>query len=819
MFARAPLALTVIASTVLVAACERGSDPTGPAPFPPEAEVFSDGFGASVDFQAFEGSKLDAVSIDATERRNGEASLRVDVPAPGNPNEGFAGGAFVAGVPRDLTGFNALTFWAKSSVSISLNAAGLGNDNTGTSLYMAEVDGGLALTSTWAKYTLPIPDASALQQEAGLFFFAENAEGTEAYNIWFDDIQFESLETLVNPRAYIAETTVEGAVGAMFPVPGTQFVANADGVDVVMDASPAYFDFASSDPAVATVDDEGTVSLVGPGTASITAQLASVAAEGTVTLQVNAPPAEAAPAPTQDEADVISLFSNAFSNVTVDSWLQFGNDGVSVADGTVLGDDVKIYSDLVFAGVEFSSSTIDASNMTRFRMDIWTPDATEAPAVFRVKLVDFGADDAFGGGDDSEHEVTFSATTTPALATESWISLDVPLADFAGLLSTANIAQLVISGDPNTVYVDNLFFYDDGMAPPPPATEPTAAAPTPTESEADVISLYSNAYTNVAVNTWRTDWSSSALADVQVAGDDAKKYSSLDFNGIEFTGANSIDASGMTNLRMDIWSPNASQFGIKLVDWGADNAFGGGDDTEQQLDFNSGTTPALTTGEWVTLDIPLANFTGLTSRMNLSQMIIVGQPTGSATVWVDNIYFYNDAAAPATEPTAAAPTPTESEADVISLYSNAYTNVAVNTWRTDWSSSALADVQVAGDDAKKYSSLDFNGIEFTGANSIDASGMTNLRMDIWSPNASQFGIKLVDWGADNAFGGGDDTEQQLDFNSGTTPALTTGEWVTLDIPLANFTGLTSRMNLSQMIIVGQPTGSATVWVDNVYFRK
>ena len=156
---------------------------------------------------------------------------------------------------------------------------------------------------------------------------------------------------------------------------------------------------------------------------------------------------------------------------------------------------------------------------------------------------------------------------------------------------------------------------------------------------------------------------------------------------------------------------------------------------------------------------------------------------------------------------------------MISLYSNAYTNVAVNTWRTDWSSSALADVQVAGDDAKKYSSLDFNGIEFTGANSIDASGMTNLRMDIWSPNASQFGIKLVDWGADNAFGGGDDTEQLLDFNSGTTPALTTGEWVTLDIPLANFAGLTSRTNLSQMIIVGQPTGSATVWVDNVYFRK
>jgi len=188
-------------------------------------------------------------------------------------------------------------------------------------------------------------------------------------------------------------------------------------------------------------------------------------------------------------------------------------------------------------------------------------------------------------------------------------------------------------------------------------------------------------------------------------------------------------------------------------------------------------------------------------------------------MFVDNVYFYTDASTPATEPTEAAPTPTQAEADVVSLFSNAYTDVAVNTWRTDWSVSALADVQVAGDDVKKYTALNFNGVEFTGDNSVDASGMTNFRMDVWTPDATQLRIKLVDWGADNAFGGGDDTEHELTFDSSTMPALATGEWLSLDIPLSDFTGLTNRMNLSQLIISGQPVGEATMFVDNVYFRK
>jgi hypothetical protein len=160
----------------------------------------------------------------------------------------------------------------------------------------------------------------------------------------------------------------------------------------------------------------------------------------------------AAPTPTVPEADVISLFSNAYTDVTVDTW-SAGWDNADVEDVQVQGDDTKLYTNLVFAGIEFISEQIDATAMTHFHMDVWTPDPTTAPAVFKIKLVDFGP------GGTTEHEIFLDNTTTPAMATGAWVGLDIPLSDFTGLTGRTNLAQLIISGDPNTVYVDNVYFY------------------------------------------------------------------------------------------------------------------------------------------------------------------------------------------------------------------------------------------------------------------------------------------------------------------------------------------------------------------------
>ena len=341
-------------------------------------------------------------------------------------------------------------------------------------------------------------------------------------------------------------------------------------------------------------------------------------------------PTVAAPTPEVPSGDVISLFSNAYTDVTVDGW-STDWDQAFVEDIQIEGNDTKLYTNLTYAAITFETETIDASGMDFFHMDIWTPNDTSAPAVFNVKLVDYGPDGVFDGGDDTESEVSFNETT---MDSETWVSLDIPMINFGGLASREHLAMLIISGDPNTVYVDNVYFYTGGTGP----AVPEIAAPTPTQLQENVVSLYSNAYTDVTVDTWSAEWDQAEVADIQIEGNDTKLYTSLVFAGIEFT-SQTIDATDMTHLSMDVWTPDSTAdpavFKVKLVDFGADGAWGGGDDVEDELIFDEN---VMDTAAWVSLDIPLTDFAGLTTTGHLAQMIISGDPN---TVYIDNIYFYN----------------------------------------------------------------------------------------------------------------------------------------------------------------------------------
>jgi hypothetical protein len=353
----------------------------------------------------------------------------------------------------------------------------------------------------------------------------------------------------------------------------------------------------------------------------------------------------------------------------------------------------------------------------------------------------------------------------------------------------------------NIIYFDNITFN-----PAAPSNDiPTVAAPIPTHATGDVISLFSDAYTNVTVDTWRTDWSAAILSNITVDGNATKRYTNLDFVGIETT-SNTLNIAEMTHLHIDIWSPNFTKFSVKLVDFGANGVWGGGDDTEHQVNFES-----LAQKEWVKLDIPISSFANLTGKEHIAQYILVGQPSGTTTVYVDNFYFYKEGGSEVEEPTTAAPTPTVIAEKVISLFSNAYTNVTVDTWRTDWSAATLTDVSVDGNATKKYSNLDFVGIETT-SSPLNIAGMTRLHIDIWSPNFTNFSVKLVDFGANGVWGGGDDTEHQVNFAT-----LAQKEWVSIDIPLSDFTNLTGREHIAQYILVGQPSGTSILYVDNFYF--
>ncbi|MEM7431880.1 MAG: hypothetical protein AAF351_08065 [Pseudomonadota bacterium] len=518
-------------------------------------------------------------------------------------------------------------------------------------------------------------------------------------------------------------------------------------------------------------------------------------------------PTMAAPAPMQDPADVISLFSDAYTDVAVTWPTPWSVPNDMVSDVMIDGQLAREHLNVSFVGVEFSGQ--DVSGMTHFHVDVWTPDADS----LLIKLVDFGGD-GFGGGNDTEGEVGFDAMSTPALTQGTWVSLDIPLADFqaAGLASLTDINQLIFDPAPDgtTLYIDNVYFYDDGSG---GGAAPTTSAPTPMQNAADVISLFSDEYTDPAV-TWPTPWSvpNDTTSDVMIDGGTVKEHLNVSFIGVEFA---STDVSGMTHFHIDVWTPDADNLLLKLVDFGGDG-FGGGNDSEGPLTFDAASTPALAQGTWVSLDIPLADMqaAGLANLTDINQLVLDPGPDGTA-LYVDNVYFYNDTPGGGTAPTTSAATPMQNAADVISLYSDAYTDLAV-TWPTPWSvpNDMTMDVMIDGGLVKENLNVSFIGVEFA---SLDASGMTHFHVDVWTPDATSLLLKLVDFGGDG-FGGGNDSEGPLTFDAGSMPALTQGTWVSLDIPLADMqaAGLANLTDINQFVFDPGPDGTA-VYIDNVYF--
>lgn len=387
-----------------------------------------------------------------------------------------------------------------------------------------------------------------------------------------------------------------------------------------------------------------------------------------------------------------------------------------------------------------------------------------------------------------------------------WEELTFNFAPLIGNPQMTDIVQIAIfpdfnlagRGADNICYFDNIQFTSGSTL-----AEPTAAATTPTKPAADVISLFSNAYTNVPVDTWRTSWSQGTLTDMQVASDDVKKYSALDFVGVEMV-TNQLDIDSMEMFEFDIWTPNSTSFRFKVVDFGANGAFGGGDDVEHE------TTITPTLNGWNHVAVPIASMTGLTTKSNIAQLVFAGSPAGSSVVYIDNVMFSKNAVV--AEPTVAAPTPTKAAANVISLFSNAYTNVPVDTWRTSWSAATLTETQVAGNDVKKYTGLDFVGIEMV-ANQLDITTMDTFEFDVWTPNSTSFRTKLVDFGADSAFGGGNDVEHEVTI----TPTL--NGWNHVTVAISAMTGLTTKSNIAQLIFASSPGGASIAYIDNVLFSK
>ena len=163
--------------TMLVS-CERElSDEAVFATFSTAPEVFNDSpVGLGTDFYfPYGGSKPTAWTVDQKVSYQGSASMRFDVPNANDPAGNYAGAIFRIdgeGSGRNLTGYDALTFWAKATQAVTIGEIGFGED-FGLNKFLTtrtNVD----LTTNWVKYIIPIPDPSKLIQERGMLFCWRN---------------------------------------------------------------------------------------------------------------------------------------------------------------------------------------------------------------------------------------------------------------------------------------------------------------------------------------------------------------------------------------------------------------------------------------------------------------------------------------------------------------------------------------------------------------------------------------------------------------------------------------------------------------------
>lgn len=463
------LKMMLLAMLVLsITGCERElSEDATFATYPTTGQVFIDAFSGGLQYFPFLGSKQDAFTVDFTEKYSGSSSMRFDVPVFG---VNYAGANFPSTGARDLRGYDALTFWAKGTQGASINEIGFGLDGvTDENLYRVTKNN-LAITTNWVKYTIPIPDPSKLNAETGLFWYAEGAQNENdegGYTFWIDELKYEKLGNLGQPQPKILngedviEQVFKGTTVNLADKALTQTFNLASGVNQTLNAAPSYFTFSSTDNDVARVSELGIVSIVGNGTAKITAVMGGVKALGSLTIETLGQ-FQFAPTPILDPSRVISIFSDAYTNVNVDFYNGFWEPFQTTlsADFTLDGNSVLSYTDFNFVGTQFANPTVNATDKSTLHINMLIPADIPADLDFLITIKDFGADAAEGGSDDRSQQVFFYASDFEA---NTWSTFEIPIT----LTNRSNIGLIIYENinNPSTssiesFYLDNVYFHN-----------------------------------------------------------------------------------------------------------------------------------------------------------------------------------------------------------------------------------------------------------------------------------------------------------------------------------------------------------------------
>jgi hypothetical protein len=297
---------------------------------------------------------------------------------------------------------------------------------------------------SWSSVDIPLTSFT------GVNFSAVNQmkfAGGIGNNIYLDNIYFWKEPIATGADASLSDLAIEGETVTGFGANTNYKVALTEGTTTV----PQITSATTTDTNATSVITQATA-IPGDATVVVTAANGTTTETYTVSFFIGKP-AGAPATPTQDAADVISVYSDAYTDIATNYNPGWGQSG-SVTTDYDAGDNnnILLYSNFNFQGTDLPPT--DMTSMNFLHIDIWVAE-NETRVVKASPL---------GGG-----ETLVVITTTPG----SWNSVDIPLSSFTSVnfsavggmkfdgqfASDGAQADIAIRSD---IYLDNIYFYNDG---------------------------------------------------------------------------------------------------------------------------------------------------------------------------------------------------------------------------------------------------------------------------------------------------------------------------------------------------------------------
>ena len=421
---------------------------------------------------------------------------------------------------------------------------------------------------------------------------------------------------------------------------------------------------------------------------------AYLAGTASATLTVDyASPSTAAAAPTEQSQYVISLFGDTYTNLAGINWFPNWGQQTTYTTPTIGGASTIKYANLNYEGVNLPADK-DVSTMDSLRFNVWSPNCTSIKValikttggtVQQFVTVSLTANTwntisipltSFSPVDLSKvAQMSFTAVTpgsgaiiylqniyfmnvvgkptitgfsipnqiigvgtytitdpsSPSTGAFTYTSSNTSVATISG--HTINI--LAVGTSTITCNQASDANYLAGSVTAVLTVDyagPSTAAPTPTNSSADVISLYGDSYTNVSGTTWNPYWGQPTPVVTTfptIGGKSTIKYASLSYEGVQF--ASTIDASLMDSLHFDLWTPNCTNFSFFIIN------------TANGANQNVTVTP--TTNGWNSINLPMSSFSVEANHVDQFK-IVANTPAAGGTIYLQNVYFFKTAGKP-----------------------------------------------------------------------------------------------------------------------------------------------------------------------------